>query len=88
MIWKECLEWQAKEKEFLDSIDIKSLVKELDTDDIYDIMDEIEDRYREQYEEEFVFNCIDASEFGDYLRERYPEANIYEHTETTYHVIF
>ena len=89
MTWKESLEWQAKEKAFLDTIDIKSLVKELDIDDIYDIMDAVEERHNEQYsEEEYIFNCMDASEFEEYLKERYPEVNIYEHTETTYHVIF
>lgn len=89
MTWKESLEWQTKEKAFLDTIDIKSLVKELDIDDIYEIMDIIEERYKDDYsEEKYVFNCIDASEFEDYLKTRYPEVNIYEHTETTYHVIF
>lgn len=89
MTWKESLEWQAKEKAFLDTIDIKGLAKELDIDDIYDIMDAVEERHNEQYsEEEYIFNCMDASEFEEYLKERYPEVNIYEHTETTYHVIF
>lgn len=86
---EKSLEWQAKEKAFLDTIDIKSLVRELDTDDIYEIMDIIEERYKDKYsEEEFVFNYMDASEFEEYLKTRYPEVNIYEHTETTYHVIF
>ena len=89
MTWEESLEWQAKEKAFLDTIDIKSLVKELDIDDIYDIMDAVEERHNEQYsEEEYIFNCMDVSEFEEYLKERYPEVSIYEHTETTYHVIF
>ena len=89
MTYKENLEQQEKEKAFLDTIDIQGLVEETDNDDIYEIMDMIELKYKDQYlDEDFIFEHMDASDFSDYLQQRYPTANIYEHVETTYHVLF
>ena len=89
MTYKESLEYQEKEKAFLDTIDIKSIIEKLYTDDIYDIMDAIERKFRNKYlEEESIFDSMDAYEFIEYLKQRYPEANIYERTKTTYHIIF
>lgn len=87
--WREIKEWQEKEKTFLDTLDIQAIAEDLDTDNIYDIMEAIESKFQEKYlEEDFIFNWLDASEFKDYLEQRYPTANIYEQVETTYHVIF
>ena len=80
MTWKECLERQAKEKAFLDTID---LLPYLEKDkNISDIMEAIEDDHSKEYtEEEFVFNCLDHWEFIDYLKGRYPNFQYYEYSE-------
>jgi hypothetical protein len=79
MSWKECLEWQAKEKAFLDTKDLKPFCEK--DRSIYDIMDAIEDTFDDYTEEPFIFNCMDHNEFIEYLENRYPDIQFYEFSE-------
>jgi hypothetical protein len=77
MSWKESLEWQAKEKAFLDTKDLKPFLKK--DRGIYDIIDAIEDTFGKDYtEESFIFNCMDSNEFIEYLEDRYSDIQFYE----------
>ncbi len=80
MTWKESLEWQAKEEAFLDTLD---LLPYLHRDkSLYDIKEEIEDKYGSEYkEEEYLFNCMDVEDLGNYLKRRYPDFDYYEYSE-------
>lgn len=70
MTYKECLEWMAKEKAFLDTIDLEEFFVE--NKEIHNIMQSIEDKYGKDYKEEpFIFNCMSSDEFIDYIKERY-----------------
>lgn len=79
MTWKESLEWQAKEKAFLDTKDLKSFLEK--DKSIYKIMDEIEEAFDDYTKETFIFNCMDHSEFIEYLEDRYPDIHFYEFSE-------
>lgn len=80
MTWKESLEWQKKEKAFLDTLDLQPFF--VSGASIYDIMEEIEDKYGNLYTEEvFIFNCMDSIDFIDYIRQRYENINIYEYLD-------
>ena len=79
--FKESLQWQNKEKAFLDTLDLTKFIKSGKA--IYEIMDEIEDKYGEQYTEEcFIFNNMDCYDFMKYLKEKYKvnfrDINYYE----------
>lgn len=79
MTWKECLEWQTKEKAFLDTKDLKPFLKS--GKGISQIMNDIEDAFDDYTEETFIFNCMDSNEFMDYIKDRYPDIKFYEFCE-------
>lgn len=80
MTWKESLEWQTKEKAFLDTKDLKPFLTK--DKSIYDIMDEIEDMFNEEYlEESFIFNCMDHHDVIDYLQNRYKDIKFYTYED-------
>lgn len=58
MSWKECLEWQAKEKAYLDTKDLKPFIEK--DKSVYDIMEEIEDTFNDYEEEPFIFNLMSS----------------------------
>lgn len=62
-----------QEFDYLDSLDLTSIVEEATRMhvDVNWIMKAIEDTYGENYEETFIFNYIDSSNFMDYLTEKY-----------------
>lgn len=79
MTWKESLEWQAKEKAFLDTKDLRPFLEQ--DKEIHQIMDEIEEAFDDYTEETFIFNCMDHSEFIEYLQNRYSDIRFYDYTE-------
>lgn len=79
MSWKECLAWQAKEKAFLDTKDLRPFIKK--DKSIYDIMEEIEDTFDDYTEETFIFNCMDHHDVIKYLQERYKDVRFYTYEE-------
>lgn len=80
MTWKESLEWQTKEKAFLDTKDLKPFLTK--DKSIYDIMDEIEDTFNKEYlEESFIFNCMDHHDVIDYLQNRYKDIKFYTYED-------
>lgn len=80
MTWKECLEWQAKEKAFLDTKDLKPFIKK--NKSIYDIMSDIEDTFEEEYElEECLFNHMDHRDVVDYLQKRYNDVRFFTYED-------
>lgn len=80
MSWKECLEWQAKEKTFLDTKDLKPFIKK--DKSIYDIMSDIEDAFEEEYKlEEYLFNHMDHHDVVDYLQKRYNDVRFYTYED-------
>ena len=79
MTWKESLKWQAKEKAYLDTLDLKPFIKK--DKSIYDIMSEIEDKYNDGYTEESdMFNHLDHWDVINYLRNRY-KINFYTYED-------
>lgn len=79
MSWKECLEWQAKEKAYLDTKDLKPFIEK--DKSVYDIMEEIEDTFNDYEEEPFIFNCMDHNEFIEYLQNRYENVKFYTYED-------
>lgn len=80
MTWKECLEWQAKEKAFLDTKDLKPFIKK--NKSIYDIMSDIEDTFEEEYElEECLFNHMGHRDVVDYLQKRYNDVRFFTYED-------
>lgn len=79
MTWKESLEWQAKEKAFLDTKDLRPFLEQ--DKEIHQIMDDIEEAFDDYTEETFIFNCMDHSEFIEYLQNRYSDIRFYDYTE-------
>lgn len=79
MSWKECLEWQAKEKTYLDTKDLKPFIEK--DKSVYDIMEEIEDTFNDYEEEPFIFNCMDHNEFIEYLQNRYEDVKFYTYED-------
>ena len=80
MTYKESLEWQAKEKAFLDTKDLKPFI--IKNKSIYDIMEEIEDAFENEYQEEsFLFNCMDRYDVIEYLQNRYNDVKFYTYEE-------
>ena len=64
------LQWQEKEKAFLDTLDLTEFINK--GKKIIDIMDEIEEKYGTQYtKEDFIFNCMDSYDFMLYLKDKY-----------------
>lgn len=80
MTYKESLEWQAKEKAFLDTKDLKPFITK--DKSIYDIMEEIEDAFENEYQEEaFIFNCMDHYDVIKYLQTRYNNVKFYTYED-------
>ena len=79
MSWKECLEWQAKEKAYLDTKNLKPFIEK--DKSVYDIMEEIEDTFNDYEEEHFIFNCMDHNEFIEYLQNRYEDVKFYTYED-------
>ena len=86
MTYQESLEWQKKEKEFLDTLDLRQYL--VPNAEIKDIMDKIEEEHNDEYKlEEFIFNCMDRFEFIEYLEKRYEDIHFYQRTTTTFRVL-
>ena len=80
MTYKESLEWQAKEKAFLDTKDLRPFITK--DKSIYDIMEEIEDAFENEYQEEaFIFNCMDHYDVIKYLQARYNDVKFYTYED-------
>lgn len=79
MTYKESLEWQKKEKAFLDTKDLRPFFK--NDKSIYRIMDDIEEAFDDYNEETFIFNCMNSFEFMDYIKQRYPDIKFYQYEE-------
>lgn len=79
MSWKECLKWQAKERAYLDTKDLKPFIEK--DKSVYDIMEEIEDTFDDYKEEPFIFNCMDHNEFIEYLQNRYEDVKFYTYED-------
>lgn len=80
MTYKESLEWQAKEKAFLDTKDLRPFITK--DKSIYDIMEEIEDAFENEYQEEtFIFNCMDHYDVIKYLQTRYNDVKFYTYED-------
>lgn len=80
MTLAESLEWQAKEKAFLDTKDLKPFITK--DKSIYDIMDDIEDAFQDEYQEEvFIFNCMDRYDVIEYLQNRYDDVKFYTYED-------
>lgn len=70
MTYQESLQWQEKEKAFLDTLDLMPLL--IKGKDLRDLKYEIEDLYEDKYtEEEFLFNNMDLDDLMAYLSNRY-----------------
>ena len=68
--YKESLALQKQEIEFLNTLNLTPLLTS--GKDIYDLMEEIEDKYGNLYEKEsFIFNCMDSYDFVKYLKDKY-----------------
>ena len=79
MTWKESLEWQAKEKAFLDTKNLRPFIKQ--DKSVYDIMDEIENAFDDYTEEALIFNCMDHHDFIEYLQNRYKDIKFYTYED-------
>ena len=80
--WKKAEELTYK---ILDSIDLVPYLKRYNNEDIYGLIDELEDKYGESPEvcnelmQGCLFNVIGPEEFIDYLEKRYdPKFSTYE----------
>lgn len=76
------LAFMIKEQDFLDTIDLLSYLER--DKSIFDIMDELEDKYgncKVYKEEPFLFNCMCAQDFIGYLERRYPNIGFYEYSD-------
>ena len=68
--YRENLKMIAKEKEFLDTLDLKPLL--IKGTKISDLMDEIKEKYNPDDKEElYLFDNMDSYDFMDYLKDRY-----------------
>lgn len=80
MTYKESLEWQVKEKAFLDTKDLKPFI--FKDKSIYDIMEEIEDAFGNEYQEEdCIFNWMDHFDVIEYLQKRYNDVRFYTYED-------
>lgn len=70
MTYQESLQWQEKEKAFLDTLDLMPLL--IKGKDLRDLKYEIEDLYEDKYtEEESLFNNMGLDDLMIYLSNRY-----------------
>lgn len=79
MTYQENLKWQKKEKDFLDTKDLKPFFKS--DRSIHEIMDDIEEAFDDYTEESLIFNYMDSYEFMDYISQRYPDIKFYSYEE-------
>lgn len=56
MTYKETLEWQAKEKAFLDTKDLRPFIQK--DKSIYDIMNDIEDAFEMSIKKKYLFLTV------------------------------
>lgn len=80
MKYKEFLDLQEKEFNFLNTLSLEKYITPGNMINISVIMDCIEEDYGKLYEEDFIFNCITREEFSEYLKNRY-NISIVEQTE-------
>ena len=80
MKYKELLDLQKKEFNFLDTLPLEKYIIPGNIINISVIMDCIDEEYGKLYEEDFIFNCINREEFSEYLKNRY-DISIVEQTE-------
>jgi hypothetical protein len=79
--------------DFLDSIDFTPILK--DRTALLDIMRDVEDVYDYGYKRDKIppelhgcaFNIMDEYDFGQYLKERYPEWNVVEQVRTWHELV-
>lgn len=67
---------EKQEYEYLDTIDILSIQKDNDIENLEELRNILEEDYEDDYLEknsndDFLFNCINLSDFAHYLRKRY-----------------
>jgi hypothetical protein len=70
--WKDADMTIKKVFKYLDTIDLQPYIDKYKGKDLYDLMEKLEEKY--EYNDEFsetLFDYIKASEFADYLNERY-----------------
>jgi len=70
--WKQADMTIKKVFKYLDAIDLQPYITEFKDKDLYDLMEKLEETY--DYKDEFsetLFDYIKASEFADYLNEKY-----------------
>lgn len=79
MTYQESLKWQKKEKDFLDTKNLKPFFKS--DRSIHEIMDDIEEAFDDYTEESLIFNYMDSYEFMDYISQRYPDIKFYSYEE-------
>ena len=80
MKYKEFLDLQKKEFNFLDTLPLEKYIIPCNIINVSIIMDCIEEDYGKLYEEDFIFNCINREEFSEYLKNRY-DISIIEQTK-------
>lgn len=76
--WEECKVEIAKEKEFLDTLDLLPIFKTIATEawTVSDYVQYIEEHYIDEYNKkypdaDFILNCMTNDEFADYIKNRY-----------------
>ena len=86
--WKYYVQNELK---FLDTLDLKTIIKTCPSTEIYEIMGFIEDNYNDKYIEMFnldsnesIFNNMDSYEFETYLNERYKDEFKIDYIEKRY----
>lgn len=89
--WKYYIQNELK---FLDTLNLKTIIKTCPSTEIYEVMDFIEGNYNDKYIEMFnldsnesIFNNMDSYEFEEYLGERYKDDFGLEYVERRY-IIF
>ena len=78
---------KKQEYAYLDTIDILSIQKDNDIENLEELRNILEEDYEDDYLEknsndDFLFNCINLSDFSHYMRKRY---NIDFREEVTYY---
>lgn len=89
--WKDYIQNEIK---FLDTLDLKTIIKTCSSTEIYDVMEFIEANYRDKYikmfnldDDDFIFDNMDSYEFEEYLNNRYADSFKLEFVEKRY-IIF
>ena len=86
------LNWQLDKKviDFLDTLDLKTIIKTCPSTEIYEVMGYIEGEYQHIFvnmyklnETECIFDNFSADDFEDYLEKRYEDCDV-EYVERRY----